>query len=139
MLAVSTPIQLLQGELQLGQFQVQIARHTTTGWVAAALPLTAVVSNARLMLQPITRKPYPVASIPGHYMVKVSIDTFGQRSGITIGLRNDYVLNLFVSWGQTNEFYADLKRIMTPSVRMNFIPSLAENDLVRLIEAIGRL
>jgi hypothetical protein len=136
--AVSTPIQLLEGERQLGQYQVQIARQTSSGWAAAALPLSAVVSNARLILQPITRKPYPIASIPSHYIVKVYLETFGQRSGITVGLKNDYLVNLFVSWGQTDQFHADVKRMVTPSVRLHFIPNLSENDIVRLIETIGR-
>ena len=118
---------------------MQIARETSSGWVAAALPLSAVVSNARLMLQPITRKPYPVASLPHHYIVKVYEETFGQRPGVSLGLKNGYLINLFVSWGQTDEFYADVQRMVTPSVRMNYIPSLPENDVVRLIEAVGRL
>lgn len=139
MLAVSTAIQLLTGESQLGQYQVQIARETSSGWVAAVLPLTAVISNARIMLQPITRKPYPVASLPHHYIVKVSLETFSQRGGVTIGLKNGYLLNLFVSWGQTSQFYSDVQRMVTPSVRMNYIPSLPENDVVRLIDAIDRL
>ncbi len=139
MLAVSTPIQLLPGERQLGQYQVQIARETSSGWVAAALPLTAVVSNARLMLKPITRKPYPVASLPHHYIVKVCEETYGQRAGVSVGLKNGYILHLFVSWGQTSQFYTDVQRMVTPSVRMHYIPSLPENDVVRLIETIGRL
>lgn len=139
MLAVSTPIQFFQGEHVFGHYQVQIARLTGSGWVGAVPPLNATVTNARLILKPQTRKPYPEASIPARYIVKVHIEDFGPRKGVLIGLKIGYDLNLLVGWGQTGLFHADLKRMVTPSVRMRFIPSLPESDVVRLIKAIGKL
>jgi hypothetical protein len=137
MISVAANIQLVDGERQFGQYQVQIARQTATGWVATVPPLNATVTNCRLILKPQTRKPYPPASIPTTYIVKVSPVTLGQRNGVLIALRVGYELRMFVGWSQVDRFSADLRKMLTPSLRAHFIPSLSQENLVRLIEAIN--
>jgi hypothetical protein len=134
----TSDIQLLQGEHQLGQYQLQIARLTGTGWVASVPPLTGTVTNCRLILKPQTRKPHPPASLPATYITKVSAVNLGQRSGVLIVLKVGYQLNVFVGWGQVERFTADLTRMVTPSIRTRFIPNLPHDDLMRLIEEITR-
>jgi hypothetical protein len=132
----TTDIQLLEGEHRFGQYQLQIARLTATGWVATVPPLTGTVTNCRLILKPQTRKPHPIASIPTTYITKVSAVNLGQRNGVLIVLKAGHQLNVFVGWGQVERFTADLTRMVTPSVRTHFVPNLPQDDLLRLIEEI---
>jgi hypothetical protein len=44
---------------------------------------------------------------------------------------------MFVGWSQVDRFSADLRKMLTPSLRAHFIPSLSQENLVRLIEAIN--
>jgi len=134
----SSDIELLQGEHRFGQYQLQIARLTGTGWVATVPPLTGTVTNCRLILKPQTRKPHPPASLPATYITKVSSVNLGQRSGVLIALKVGYQLNVFVGWGQVERFTADLTKMVTPSVRTRFMPNLPQDDLLRLIEEITR-
>jgi hypothetical protein len=134
----TSDIPLLEGEHRFGQYQLQIARLTATGWVATVPPLTGTVTNCRLILKPQTRKPHPVASLPATYITKVSTVNLGQRNGVLIVLKVGYQLNIFVGWGQVDRFTADLTKMVTPSVRTRFIPNLPQDDLMRLIEAITR-
>lgn len=136
MLGVSSSIQLMPGERQLGQYQVNIARSTATGWVATVPPLNATVTNARLILKPQTLKPYPPASIPNNYIVKVCPIELGRRSGVLVSLRIGYELNMFVGWSQSERFLSDMSRMLTPSLRARFVPALSQEDVVRLIEGI---
>ena len=109
MVGVMNTVEFLRGEWQHGQFQVQIARSTHTGWVASIPPLSATVTNLRLILVPQTRKPHPPASIPGLYIVKVRSMTLSQRPAVRSGSRlamrltclsaGDRVTNLTASFG----------------------------------------
>jgi hypothetical protein len=107
--------------------------------VAGIPPITAKVTNRRLILMPQTRRPYPPASIPGVHMLKVANILLSQRRAVQIQLSMGYNLNLFVGWGQGEEFATHLNRMMNPSLRTGYHPSLSEADLKRLIEEISQL
>lgn len=138
-IGVMDVIQLKAGEKQLGQYLVQIARPTTSGWVAGIPPITATITNRRLILIPQTRKPYPPASIPGMYILKAVDTMLGQRRAVQIRLKIGYNLNLFVGWGQSDEFAGHLKTLLTPSVGTRYVHALPQKDIVRLIEQISKL
>ncbi len=131
--------QLQAGEKNLGQYLVQIARPTASGWVAGIPPITATVTNRRLILVPQTRKPYPPASIPGIYIRKAVSTTLGQRRAVEIQLKIGYNLNLFVGWGQGDEFTDHLKTLLTPSVGTRYVHALPPEDIERMIEQITKL
>ncbi|HLV37197.1 MAG TPA: hypothetical protein VKY59_18900 [Spirillospora sp.] len=131
--------QLQAGEKRLGEYLVQIARPTASGWVASIPPITATLTNRRLILVPQTRKPYPPASIPGMYILKAASTLLGQRRAVQIRLTIGYNLNLFVGWGQGEEFANQIKKMLLPSLRQHYTPALPQQDLIRLIEQISKL
>jgi hypothetical protein len=139
MVAVMDIAQLQAGERQLGEYLVQIARPAGSGWVAGIPPITARITSRRLILVPQTRKPYPPASIPGIHILKVDNIMLGQRRAVQIYLKIGYNLNLFVGWGQGEDFARHLKRLLLPSLRGRYVPSLTEEELLRLIEEISHL
>lgn len=139
MVAVMDIAQLQAGERQLGEYLVQIARPAGSGWVAGIPPITARITSRRLILVPQTRKPYPPASIPGIHILKVDNIMLGQRRAVQIYLKIGYNLNLFVGWGQGEDFARHLKRLLLPSLRGRYVPSLTEEELLRLIEEISQL
>jgi hypothetical protein len=139
MVGVMNAVELQRGEKQLGQYQVQIARSSKSGWVASIPPLAATVTNLRLILVPQTRKPHPPASIPGLYIVKIHSLVLSQRPAVLIRLRMGYDLNLFVGWGQSDDFARHLRALLIPPPPRGFLPILPEEDIVRMIEGISRL
>ena len=139
MVALMDIAQLQTGEKQLGEYLVQIARPAGSGWVASIPPITARITNRRLILVPQTRKPYPPASIPGIHILKVNNILLGQRRAVQMHLKIGYNLNLFVGWGQGEDFARHLKRMLVPSLRGHYVPMLSEAELMRLIEQISQL
>jgi hypothetical protein len=131
------PDLLIKGERQLGDYQVQIARLTSSGWVPTIPPLRAVVTNYRLILQPQTRKPYTPASIPGSYITKVCDIALGHHKGVLVALKTGHNLNMFVSWSKGYPLTQAVKDLLVPSTRTQFESRLAQQDLVRLIECIS--
>ncbi len=131
--------QLQAGEYRAGEYLVQIARRTATGWVASIPPITATITNRRLILVPQTRRPYPPASIPGIYILRVTNITLSQRRAVQIRLSMGHILNLFVGWGQNEEFATQLKRTQLPTLRGRYVPAIPQSDLIRLIEQISQL
>ncbi|MBZ0302515.1 MAG: hypothetical protein K8J31_22410 [Anaerolineae bacterium] len=131
--------QLQIGEIRLGEYLVQIARPTASGWVAGIPPITATITNRRLILVPQTRKPYPPASIPSDHITQAVEMLLGQRRAVQIRLTIDYNLHLFIGWGQGEEFMARLQKMLTPPDQHAYKPVLLPHDLKRLIEEISNL
>lgn len=131
--------QLQAGEKRFGEYLVQIARPTASGWVASIPPISGTITNRRLILVPQTRRPYPPASIPGIYIRNVSNITLSQRRAVQIELKIGYVLNLFVGWGQSEDFAAHLTTMMNPPQRQPYVPVLSQQSVLRMIEQISQL
>lgn len=131
--------QLLKNERMLGEYQAQIARPTSSGWVGGIPPLRGTITNQRLILVQQTRRPYPPASIPHTYILKVALTTLGRRRAVQIDLRIGYRLNLFVGWGESDEFAQHLNSILIPSIRGRYRPVLSSTDITRLIDQIENL
>lgn len=140
MVAIMDIAQLQPGEKQFGEYLVQIARPAGSGWVASIPPITARITNRRMILVPQTRKPYPPASIPSMYILKIDNVMLGQRRAVQIRLKIGFNLNLFVGWGQGEDFAQHLKRMLIPSLHSGqYVPVLTEAEITRLIEQISQL
>jgi hypothetical protein len=133
-------VELQKSERMLGEYQAQIARPTSSGWVGSIPMLNASITNQRLILVQQTRRPHPPASIPFTYITKVSNITLSHRSAVQIKLRMGYVLHLFVGWGQSEDFAGQLHSILVPALRSRrYQPVLGTDDVHRLIEQISHL
>jgi hypothetical protein len=130
---------LLPGEHKLGQYQVAIARYTTsTGWSPTVPPLNALVTNYRLILQPQTRRPYTPASIPGPYITKVVEVNLGEHHhGLRIALKTGHQLYFLISWSQGSDMSRNLETMLTSPVGNTL--KIKPRDLNRLIRFISRL
>jgi hypothetical protein len=130
---------LLPGERKLGQYQVAIARYTTpSGWSPTVPPISALVTNYRLVLQPQTRRPYTPASIPSTYITKVGEVDLGQyHHGVRICLKTGHELYLLISWSQGNAMTHSLETMLTSPVGITL--KLNTRDLNRLIRFISGL
>lgn len=136
MLSLSPQIEFVPGESQLGQYQLQIARLSSTGWSTTVPPLQAIVTNCRLILKPQTLKPYPPASIPQTYVISLRHRTFDRYPGVQVMLKGGYELNVVVGWSQTDLFVMHLRRMLIPASSIDWVPKLSENTLHRLIDFI---
>lgn len=130
---------LLDGEHKLGQYQVEIIRHTTSGWAPTVPPLNALVTNYRLVLHPQTRRRYAPASIPSTAITQVSDVMLNHRQGVRIVLKEGLRLYIVVSWSQGDELTSTMKTMLTSPIGNAFSLSPAQEDLDRLIEFIKRL
>ena len=132
-------VQFIKNERLLGEYQVQIARPTRSGWVGGIPPLQATITNQRLILVQQTRRPHPPASIPYTYIHKVMSLTLSRRTAVQIRLRMGHHLHLFIGWSQGEEFAEHLQSILIPSLRGRYQPELSADDVARLIEQINQL
>src|SRR5262245_8669588 len=87
---------LIQGERQLGAYEVQIARRTESGWSPTMPPLRAIVTTERLILWPQTRRPYPPASLPRNFIVSLAELELGLRHGLMVSLKTGHRLYFYV-------------------------------------------
>ena len=132
-------VDLHRGERQLGEYQVQIARSTKSGWVPGIPPLAATVTNLRLILVPQTRKPHPPASIPALYITAIRRLSLSHRPAAQIRLKLGYDLNLFVGWGKNDEFVQQLNILLKPPPPTRFVILLPPEDVERMIKGITQL
>lgn len=133
-------LNLLDGETRLGEFQVQIARRTGSDWVATIPPLTATITNYRLILRPQTRRPYPLASIPSVYVTEVMELPLGRRMAVRVCLKTGHQLNLYAGYSPSGSLAETLRTMLTsPIGAPNFRAHLSRRSLERLIHFINRL
>ena len=104
---------LLAGEYKLGKYQVEIVRHTASGWAPTVPPLNALVTNYRLILHPQTRRRYAPASIPSTAITQVSDVMLNHRQGVRILLKEGLRLYVVVSWSQGDELTSTIKIMLT--------------------------
>lgn len=130
---------LLAGEYKLGQYQVEIVRHTASGWAPTVPPLNALVTNYRLVLHPQTRRRYAPASIPSTAITQVTDVMLNHRQGVRIALKEGLRLYVIVSWSQGDELTSTMKIMLTTPLGNAFTASPAHQDMDRLIEFIKRL
>jgi hypothetical protein len=131
---------LIRGEHELGSYQLQIARHTSSGWAATVPPLYAIVTNCRLIIWPQTRKPYPPASIPRNYITSVDEVELGHRKGILLAIKTGHCWYMMASSSDVQRLTDNMRQMLTPPLRGRvYTPRLDRGNLARLIEFIERL
>jgi hypothetical protein len=131
---------LVKGERTLGNYQLQIARRTDSGWTVTIPPLHALVSNHRMILWPQTRRPYPPASIPSNYIVSVNTVRLDHRTAVMIRLKTGHEFYIIVATSDGAPLVETIQQMLTPPIRGRiYRPRLPKPDIERLIHMIEHL
>ena len=131
---------LVKGERTLGNYQLQIARRTDSGWTVTIPPLHALVSNHRMILWPQTRRPYPPASIPGSYIISVNTVRLDHRTAVLIRLKTGHEVYIIVATSDGGPLAETVQRMLTPPIRGRIYRArLPKPDIERIIHIIEQL
>lgn len=131
---------LVKGERTLGNYQLQIARRTDSGWTVTIPPLHALVSNHRLILWPQTRRPYPPASIPSSYIISVNTVQLDHRTAVLIRLKTGHEVYIIVATSDGGPLAETIQRMLTPPIRGRvYRAQLPKIDIERIIHLIETL
>jgi hypothetical protein len=131
---------LIKGERILGNYHLQIARRSDSGWTVTIPPLYALVTNHRLILWPQTRRSYPPASIPRSYIVKVSTVALERRNAVLIQLKTGHEFYVIVGLSEGGPFVDMINKMLTPPLLGRiFAARLPKQDIQRLIELIEQI
>jgi hypothetical protein len=131
---------LVQGERQLGAYEVQIARRTDSGWSPTVPPLRAVVTTERLILWPQVRRPYPPASLPRNFILSLAELDLGKRRGLMVSLKSGHRLYFYVGMSTGRRMSDALRTMIAPPLRGRFFsPKLSTTELFRLIHFVEKI
>lgn len=124
---------LLEDEKVVGRYQVEIARWNNERYVSTVPPLYAIVTDQRMILQPQARKKYEPAIIVGKFIMDAR-RLKDERRGVTIHLRSDYKINLFVSGGNIGVLVDQLRAIAELPPNREYNLPLSTDKLQQLID-----
>lgn len=122
-----------ENEKVIGRYNVEIARYSAGRYVSTIPPILVTITDSRVILQPQTRKRYNPAIIPAGYIVNVQ-RVKADRGMVSITLKNDYRINLFVSFMYLQHFINHLRGIAELPPAKDFVLPLNMEQLSRLIQ-----
>jgi hypothetical protein len=128
----------VDGEQQLGRYQVSIARQRGDVWVATVPPLYVMATNYRLILWPQTLKPYTPASIPCTYILEVRHVDMAQRSGLMLWLKTGHRIYMLAPSTTGRSLTANIRQMVKPPKNSVFASNLARPDVLRLINFFAK-
>jgi hypothetical protein len=128
----------VEGEQQLGRYQVAIARQKGDDWVATVPPLYVLATNYRLILWPQTLKPYTPASIPCTFILEAREIDMGQRCGLMLWLKSGHRIYMLVPSTTSSSLSDNIRHMVKPPKNSVFASHLARRDVMRLIKFLGK-
>ena len=123
---------MIDGEKLLGHYTVVVLEQMAHGWQPTVMPLSAVVTNYRLVLKPYKKK-YDPATLPSHFIKRVELTKRGRLNCIELRFRSMQSLFLMLSTGKLDDLYHDLSAMITPPPRFHFDEKVAQEDIKRLV------
>lgn len=118
---------LLEDEILIGDYNVEIARWSNGKWSSTIPPLYAVLTDHRFILQPHSRKRYEPAIIPAHYIMHVTPLETSTRFGVILTLKTEQRIALLIPTRQKDEIIRNLRTVALPALKDN--PKRAEIKL----------
>lgn len=130
---------LVPHERLIGQYQMQIARRTSTGgWTPTIPPLHVVATNYRLLLWPQTRRVYPPASLPCTYIAEARELTMDRWLGLAITLHDGNCIYLMSS--DVRRLIRNIRLMVKPPLSIGlYMPPLNRDQVNRLLHSISHL
>lgn len=128
---------LIEGEVVLGRFQVEILAPGAQGWSPAVMAIEALVTNFRLLLKPFKKK-YHHASIPNYFITTVAEDELDGYPCISIGVRTGHTFHLVIPRRHKQMLIANLIKMRVPKPKFKMDENVARNDIKRLVAFFER-
>ena len=124
---------LINGERPLGHYTVVVLERSSEGsWMPSVMPLSAIVTNYRLVLTP-HKKRYQPATLPSHFIRQVNMATRDRYSCIELIVKSGHRLCLLMGTGKLDDLYHDLSAMKTPQPKFRFDENIAQKDIERLV------
>jgi|GEM_PF-755126 len=130
-------VTLLDDERELGRYTVVVLVRVGERWQPTLMPLTALVTNYRLILRPHRRK-YEPASLPNYFFGKITMQRLDNYHCLQVKFINGDRLHLMLSTGNLDDLYSDLLAMRRRAPRFRFdgnVPRLAIQRLTRYLES----
>jgi len=124
---------LVDGETFIDDYNVEIARWSSSHWASTIPPLYAILTNYRVILQPHTRKHYEPAVIPTSYIGNVT-ELNSQRHGIMLHLRTGHRIGMFVSGDHNHELMQNLRQMRGTKPNYKIDGDFNINTIQRIID-----
>lgn len=128
----------VEGEQQLGRYQVSIARQRGDDWVATVPPLYVMATNYRLILWPQTLKAYTPASIPCTYILEVRYIDMARRGGLMLWLKTGHRIYMFAPSTTGRSLSENIRHMVKPPKNSVFTSTLGRNDVQKLINFFAK-
>lgn len=119
-------------EVILGRYTGEIARYVNDRYDATLPSLYVLVTDKRIIMWPQVRKKYEPAVIYGKYISGIGL-LKSRRSGVSLRIKNGYVIHLFVQRNRISEFMSQVRDIAKlPPLKEYHLP-LSDKELNRII------
>jgi len=125
---------LMEKEVFIGDYHVEIARWSNNQWNSTVPPLYAILTDLRLILQRQALKSREPAVIPTHYIIHIRPFMTQTRHGVVLALKNDQKIAILIPTHQREEIMRNLR-----TVAINAIRSEKRYDLSFNAEALEKI
>ncbi|MCL4253076.1 MAG: hypothetical protein KJ043_04780 [Anaerolineae bacterium] len=108
---------LMEKEVLIGEYNVEIARWSNNQWHSTVPPLYAILTDLRLILQRQALKTGDPAIIPTQHIIYLRPFMAGNRSGVVLTLKNDQRIALFIPNIRKDEIMRNLRTVAINAIR----------------------
>lgn len=135
---MSGEIELVEGETIIGKYSVEIARWAGGRWNTTVPPLYVTLTQARLILQPQTRRRYDPAVIPLGCIKRIADLENSPRRGILLYVDCGAPISLFTAGHQGEDFVRHLRASVYAGdfKTLHFEPQIDHTQLRRIIDCV---
>ena len=131
---------LIEGEVCIGDYNMEIARWKDGKWSTMIPPLYVIMTDYRLILQQHSRKSHEPASIPAEYITDFQEFTYQFRHGLILRLKTGQGLALFIPNMKREEIVRNMHTITAPTATPKSPKiQLDLGDLKKLIDYVSGL
>jgi hypothetical protein len=108
---------LLDKEVLIGEYNIEVARWSDNQWNSTVPPLYAVLTDMRLILQAQSLKKREPAIIPTHYIIHIRPLATTNRHGVILTLKNDQKIAILIPTHQREEIMRNLRSVAINAIR----------------------
>ena len=136
-MAIDVQKVLVEDEVVLGRFQVEILAPSENGWAPAVMAIEALVTNYRILLKPFKKK-YDHASIPNYFITSIDENELDGFRCISICIKTGHSFHLVIPRRHKKLLYDSLLKMHIPKPKFKMDETVARNDIQRLVRFFER-